>query len=67
MATNCINVKIKGKYKLVVYEFSYGLRGDLFELIEPYKYKKISSAKFYLKDGDATEFRVMEYYGFNSL
>lgn len=63
-SNKCIDVQLKGKYKLVIYEFSYGLRGDLYEMIEPNKYVKTSSAKFYNSDCDATEYRVKEYFGF---
>ena len=47
--SNCIHVELKGKYKLVVYEFNYGLRGDVFEQVEQFKYVKVQSAKFFLK------------------
>lgn len=60
--SNCIHVELKGKYKLVVYEFNYGLRGDVFEQVEQFKYVKVQSAKFFFKDGDATLYRVKEYF-----
>ena len=62
--SNCIHVELKGKYKLVVYEFNYGLRGDVFEQVEQFKYVKVQSAKFFFKDNDATIYRVKEYFGF---
>lgn len=61
---NCIRIELKGKYKLIVYEFKYGLRGDVLELINQFDYKKIQSAKFFFKEGDATLYRVKEYFGF---
>lgn len=62
--SNCIHVELKGKYKLVVYKFNYGLRGDVFEQVEQFKYVKVQSAKFFFKDNDATIYRVKEYFGF---
>lgn len=62
--SNCVHVELKGKYKLVVYEFNYGLRGDVFEQVEQFKYVKVQSAKFFFKDGDATVYHVKEYFNF---
>ena len=47
--SNCIHVELKGKYKLVVYEFNYGLRGDVFEQVEQFKYVKFSQQNSFLK------------------
>lgn len=64
---NCVHVETKenDKYKLCVFEFNYGLRGDVFEY-NPIKkrYCLIERAKFYHKDKDASVFRVKEYFGF---
>ena len=62
--SNCIHVELKDKDKLVVYEFNYGLRGEVFELVEQFKYVKVQSAKFFFKDNDATIYRVKEYFDF---
>lgn len=60
----CIHVEVKDKYKLVIYECNYGLRGELFVQVKPFKYEKMSVAKFYYKDKDASIYRVKEYFGF---
>ena len=61
----CIHVEVIGKYKLIIYEYNYGLRGDLFVTDDDgYNFKKTSSAKFFYKDGDTSIYRVREYFGF---
>ena len=36
----------------------------VFEQVEQFKYVKVQSAKFFFKDGDATLYRVKEYFNF---
>lgn len=67
LINNCIHVELKGKRKLVVSKFKYGLRGDLYEQATPdgYNYKKSSSAKFLYEHGDAELCNVRKHFGFN--
>ena len=63
-----VHVEVKDNYKLVVYEYNYGLRGDFFETEDGgYNFKKVTSAKFFYEDGDASVYRVREYFGFTSI
>lgn len=61
---NCVYVEVKGNYKLVGYEFKYGLRGDLFEE-DQNGYHKLYSKKFLFRDKKYTIFDLRKYFNFN--
>lgn len=47
---------------LIIFEASYGLKGEVRNIKQASKV--IMSAKFYDADGDASPYRVKEYFGF---